>query len=101
MTQQGLELLTCRLQPGVTPDACTAIFAATAPALEGCPGIPARDLAVIGDDGTGVIRRASQAHADAAGPSILSDPEVAPLMATLDLASLTLRNAAVRWHKSG
>lgn len=99
MTHQVLELLTYRLQPGLTPDAFLALVAATLPALERHPGLLARTLAHHDGTWTETIRWTSQAHADAAGQAIRADPAVAPLMQALDLASLTMRFVPVLWHK--
>ena len=80
MTHQVLELLTCRLQPGLTPDAFLALVAATLPALERHPGLLARTLAHHDGAWTETIGWTSQVHADAAGQALMAGPAVAPLM---------------------
>ena len=102
MPNRIVELLTYRLQPGHDTTGFLAVVAATAPVLHGQPGLLDRSL-TCDDAGiwTEVIRWTSQAHADAAGQAIMADPGAAPLMAAIDMASLTLRFQPLLWHKSG
>ena len=99
MTTQVLELLTYRLQPGITAPAFLALDDQTRPALHGQPGLLSRELASDGESWTEVVRWASQAHADAAGQAIMVDPRAAPLMAAIDPQSLTMRFQPLVWHK--
>lgn len=101
MSTQVLELLTYRLHPDVTPDAFLALVDQTMPALHGHPGLLSRTLAAQDGQWTEVVRWESQAQADAAGAAIMADPRVAPLMAAIDLGSLTMRFQPLLWHKSG
>ena len=80
MTEQVLELLTCRLQPGLTPDAFLALVAATRPARARHPGLLARTLAHHDGAWTETIGWTSQVHADAAGQALMAGPAVSPLM---------------------
>lgn len=99
MTTEVLEVLTYRLQPGVTAPAFLALVDRTLPALHGQPGLLSRDLASDGETWTEVVRWTSQAHADAAGQAIMADPRIAPLMAAIDLQSLSMRFQPLVWHK--
>lgn len=100
MMTKTLELLTYRLNPGVTTAAYLALVEQTLPALHGQPGLLSRSLAHDGDTWTEVVQWQSQAHADAAGAAIMADPRVAPLMAAIDPASLTMRFQPLVWHKA-
>ena len=72
---------------------------ATAPAIACNPGLISRSLA-CDDTGTWteVSRWSSQAQADAAGQAVMTDPDVAHLMAAIDMASLTMRFVPILWQ---
>lgn len=97
-----LELLTYRLSTAVTPQDYLAIVDHTAPAIARHTGLISRSLA-CDDQGlwTEVARWSSQAAADAAGQAVMSDPDVAPLMAAIDMASLTMRFVPILWQNPG
>jgi hypothetical protein len=86
-----LELLTYRLTPGTLPETFLALLDQTRPALEGHSGLRSRLLACDGEIWTEVVTWDSRAHAEAAGEAIMADPRVAPLMAAIDAASLSMQ----------
>ena len=94
-----LEVLTYRLTPSLTAQDYLAIVRQTAPAIARNPGLISRSLA-CDDTGTWteVSRWSSQAQADAAGQVVMTDPDVAPLMAAIDMASLTMRFVPILWQ---
>lgn len=97
-----LELLSYRLTAAMTPQHYLAIVRQTAPAIARAPGLISRSLAC--DDlglWTEVAQWSSQAAADAAGQAVLTDPDVAPLMAAIDMASLTMRFVPILWQNPG
>jgi len=94
---ETLELLTYRLAKGVTPAAFLALVDQTRPVLEGQAGLLTRHLASDGESWTEVVRWQSQALADAAGTAIMADARVTPLMAAIDMASLTMRFQPLLW----
>ena len=100
--QHALELLTYRLQPGLSQTDFLTRVTACAPVIHGQPGLTKRHLA-CDDTGqwTEVALWTSQAAADAAGRVIMADPEVAPMMAAIDMASLTMRFLPILWQNPG
>lgn len=100
--QQVLEIPTYHLKPGVTHADFLAWVAASATVIHRQPGLTQRHLAC---DDTGqwskVVVWTSQAAADAAGRVIMADPAVAPMMAAIDLTSLTMRFLPILWQNPG
>lgn len=94
---ETLEVLTYRLVEGFTPAAFLALVDLTRPVFEGQPGLLSRQLAGDGEIWTEIVRWQSQAMADAAGTAITADARVAPLMAAIDMGSLTMRFQPLLW----
>jgi len=97
-----LEVLTYRLTATVTVQDYLATVRQTAPIIARNPGLQSRSLA-CDDTGTWteVSHWTSQAAADAAGQAVVTDPDVAPLMAAIDMATLSMRFVPILWQNPG
>ncbi len=91
MSNLTVELVQFRLKPGVDEPAFLDAIAGTQAAIEQLPGFLRREL-LKGDDGVWVdlVHWRSKAEALAAAEAFATMPEVAPFVAMLDEAQMTM-----------
>jgi hypothetical protein len=94
-----LEMVSFRLLPGTDPAAFVNLARATEPLLRRQPGYVARKL-VHAPDGvwTDIVEWASLDAATTAAKVVLADPDFAPFVAAIDLATASMAHPALAWR---
>lgn len=91
------ELVTFRLNPGVTADALRTVAAEADPHIRRFPGLLSRELLHDAERGEWMelCRWASLEQALAAAEQVMGMPEFAPYFALMDPASITMRHVPI------
>jgi choline dehydrogenase-like flavoprotein len=94
-----MEIVTFRLNPGVTDAAFLAAARGTAPMVAAQPGFLRRSL--LRDDAgewTDTVAWQSLAEAHAAAETLMADPGFAAFGAAIDMTSLRMRHLPILWQ---
>lgn len=99
MTSPVLEIVSFRLTPGTPADAFVTLARTTEPVLRRQPGYVSRKL-VHTTDGlwTDIVEWDSLDAATEAARIVMADPAFAPLVAAIDMTTVTMAHPALVWR---
>jgi hypothetical protein len=94
-----LELVSFHLIPGTPPATFVAMAQATEPVLRRQPGYVSHRLVHTADgQWIDIVEWQSLAHATEAAKIVLADPAIAPFVAAIDMATVTMSHPALAWR---
>lgn len=94
-----MEIVSFRLNPGITEAAFLAAAQGTAAMVASQPGFVRRALMQdAAGQWTDLVTWQSLPAAHAAAAAVMADPAFAPFAAAIDMGSLTMRHQPIRWQ---
>jgi Antibiotic biosynthesis monooxygenase len=97
-----MEIVTFRLNPGITDTAFLALARATEGPVSAQPGFLRRSL-LRNDAGdwTDLVEWQSLAQAQAAAEAVMAEPAFAPFAGAIDMTTLSMRHVPILWQGRG